>query len=116
MISMTFMLRVRRENREEFLQVMRSLRGDGERQTALSGVPTLYRDVDDEARFSLICEWETQERLEEYLRAEKFRVLLGAVKVLCDKSEIKYSRTLENSPKLRLVRKNRVSSSHRLNL
>ena len=103
MISMTFMVSVRPEKREEFLQVMRSLKGDGESQAVLAGVPALYRDVDDEARFSLICEWETPERLEAYLRAETFRVLLGAVKVLCDTSEIKYSRTLENCPNLRLA-------------
>jgi len=104
MINMIFMVRVRPEKREEFLQVIRSLRGNGEGQGVLSGVPAaLYRDVDDEACFALTCEWETPERLGAYLREEKFRVLLGAVKVLCDKSEIKYSRTLDNYPNLRLA-------------
>ena len=101
MINMMFLVRVRPEKREEFLQVMHSLKGDAESPGVLSGTSaTLYRDVDDEARFSLTCEWDTPECLEAYLHAEKFRVLFGAVKVLCDTSEIKYSRTLEKFPNL----------------
>mgnify|MGYP005821733379 CR=1 FL=1 len=104
MINMTFMVRVRPEKRAEFLQVIRSLRGAGENHSVLSGVRSaLYRDVDDEARFTLTCEWQTPERLEAYLRAEEFRVLFGAVKVLCETSEIKYSRTMEHFPMLRLA-------------
>jgi len=105
MINMTFMVHIRPEKRDEFLQVMRSLKGDGEHPGALAGVPArLFRDVDDEDRFSLTCEWDTPEHLNAYLGAEGFRVLLGAVKVLCDKTEITYSRTMENRPNLRLVR------------
>ncbi len=104
MINMTFMVKVRPEKRAEFLQVMRSLRSDGEAHGVLSGVRSaLYRDVDDEDCFSLTSEWQTAERLEAYLRAEEFRVLFGAVKVLCDTSEIRYSRALEHFPMLRLV-------------
>ncbi len=104
MISMTFMLRVSPGKREEFLQAMRSLRSDGENQRIFPGGCALYRDVDDEAHFTLICECDTREHLEEQLHAEKFRVLLGAVKVLCEKTEIRCSRVLENSPNLQLVR------------
>ena len=104
MINMIFRVKVPPEKREEFLQVIHSLKGDAEGPGALSGVPvTLYRDVDDEACFSLNCEWDTPEHLEAYLRAEKFRVLHGAVKVLCETSEIKYTRTLENGPRSRVT-------------
>ena len=98
MINVTFTVRVRPEKREEFLQVMRSLRGDRENDRVSPGAPVLYKDVDDEARFSLTYEWETPQRLEAYVRAENFRVLLGAVKVLCDTSEVRYSQDLENWP------------------
>ena len=56
---------------------------------------TLYQEVDDPRGFRLITEWETQKDLEGYLRAEKFRVLLGALQVLCAKSEIRYSHLAE---------------------
>ena len=105
MITMTVLAQVNRDKQEEFLQVMRTLRIDQEKREGL-GTPTLYKEVDKETSFSLICEWETQEGLEEYLRAERFRVMLGAVKVLCDASEIRYSRTLENYPTLHVVRVN----------
>jgi hypothetical protein len=104
MINMTFMVKVRPEKRAEFLQAMRSLRGARDGHGVLPGVQsTLFRDVDDEARFSLTCESQTPEHLEAYLHAEEFRLLFGAVKVLCDTSEIRYSRTLEHFPMLRLV-------------
>jgi len=102
MITMMVVAKVNPEKQEEFLQVMRSLRNDREKQGEL-GAPTLYKEIDKETGFSLICEWETQEGLEEYLHAEKFRVLLGAVKVLCETSEIRYSRTLESHPILHVV-------------
>jgi quinol monooxygenase YgiN len=106
MITMTVVAKVNPDKQEEFLQVMRSLRSDRENREGF-GTPTLYKEIDDATGFSLICEWETQESLEEYLRAEKFRVLLGAVKVLCKSSEIRYSRTLDNHPTLQLAPMNR---------
>jgi quinol monooxygenase YgiN len=88
MITMTIIVKVRPEKREEFLQAMRSLSSDREKQEGLRK-STLYQEIDDETGFCLMYEWETQEVLERYLGGEKFRVLLGALEVLCEKSEIK---------------------------
>ena len=89
MIAMTVVVKVKPEKHEEFLQVMRSLNADQEIQEGLRK-STLYQEIDDQTGFSLIYEWETQEDLDRYLDAEKFRVLLGALKVLGEKSEIRY--------------------------
>lgn len=89
MVTMTVVVKVRLEKQEEFLQAIRSLSNDQEIHEVLRKF-TLYRDTDDHTGFSLIYEWETQEDCERYLGAEKFRVLLGALKVLCEKSEIKF--------------------------
>jgi len=89
MITMTVVVKVRPGKREEFLQAVRSLNNGPEKQQDLRKC-TIYQEIDDPTDFSLIYEWETQEDCERYLGAEEFRVLLGALKVLCEKSEIRY--------------------------
>lgn len=91
MIGMTLDVKVSPNKQEEFLQAMHSLLGDPERRDRPKA-STLFRKADDETGFSLMFEWETQEDLEGYLRAEEFGVLLGAVKVLCEESAIRYTR------------------------
>ena len=88
---MTIVVKVRPGKREEFLQAIRYLSAGREKHQGLRK-STLYQEMDDEAGFSLIYEWETHEDLDFYLDTEEFRVLLGALKVLGEKSEIKYSR------------------------
>ncbi len=90
MVVMTVVVKVRPEKQEEFLQAMRSLNGDGKKHEGLKKF-TLYREIDDQTGFSLIYEWETQEDLDRYSSTEEFRVLLGAFKVLCEKSKIRCS-------------------------
>ena len=90
MVAMTVVVKVRPEKREEFLHAMRSLKADPEKQKGLKRV-TLSQEIDDQNAFSFIYEWETQEDLKSYLRGEKFKVLDGAFRVLCEKSEINYS-------------------------
>ncbi|MGZ3614753.1 MAG: antibiotic biosynthesis monooxygenase family protein [Thermodesulfobacteriota bacterium] len=89
MIAMTVVVKVKPEKQEEFLQVMRSLNTDQEIQEGLRK-SILHQEIDDQTGFSLIYEWETQKDLDRYLGAEKFMVLLGALKVLGEKSEIRY--------------------------
>ena len=88
MKAMTVIVKVRAEKQEEFLHAIRSLNGDGEKHEGLKKF-TLCQEIDDKNGFSLIYEWETQGDLNRYLDTEKFRVLLGALRVLCEKSEIR---------------------------
>lgn len=86
---MTVIVKVRPEKQEEFLQAIGSLNSDREIQEGLRK-STLYQETGDKTGFSLIYEWDSQEHLDRYLGGEKFRVLLGALKVLGEKSEIGY--------------------------
>jgi quinol monooxygenase YgiN len=90
MITMTMVVNVKPGKREEFLQTMLSLCADWEKHPGLRK-SALYQEMDDRTGFSLIYEWETREDLDIYFNTEEFRVLLGALKVLGEKSEIKYS-------------------------
>lgn len=84
-------MKVKPGKKEEFLQAMRSLTDAREKHEGLKK-SALYRETDDRTGFSLIYEWETKQDLEKYTGAEKFKVLLGALKVLCEKSEISYGK------------------------
>jgi len=88
MVTMTVVVKVRPEKREEFLQAMRSLSSAREKQKGGLRKSILYQEIDDQTGFSLVYEWETKEDLERYLGGEQFRVLLGALKVLGERSEI----------------------------
>jgi len=90
MVEMTVVVKVRPEKEEEFLQAMRSLTSARERREG-PGAPVLYKAVDDQYNFKLTWEWETQVEMEKYTQTEQFRVLLGAVKVLGEKSEVWHS-------------------------
>jgi quinol monooxygenase YgiN len=87
MITMTVIVKVRSEKRKEFLQVVRSLTDDGEQHEGLRKFK-LNQENKNPTGFSLIYEWEAKEDLDRYLGTEEFRVLLGALKVLGEKSEI----------------------------
>jgi quinol monooxygenase YgiN len=97
MIVMTIVARVKDGKRGEFLQIMRSLHSDRENPKGLEK-SAFYQELDDPTGFSLIHEWETQKDLDRYLADEEFKVLLGALKILCEKSEIRYSPISEELP------------------
>ena len=60
---------------------------------------TLYQGGNKPTGFRMILEWEAQKDLERYLQAEKFRVLLGSLEVLCQDAQIRYSSPLEKGAK-----------------
>lgn len=87
MIMMKVMAEIQPSKQTEFLQAVRSLITAQERQEGLRKL-TLYREVDNPDGFCLIYEWNAQKDMDRYLGEEEFRVLLGALKVLGEKSEI----------------------------
>jgi quinol monooxygenase YgiN len=99
LITMTIVAKVRPEKREEFLQAVLSLTGDREKQEGLKK-SELHQEIGDRTGFILIYEWETQEDCKRYLGGEKFSVLLGALDLLCEKSEIRCSHLFDKLPNL----------------
>jgi len=75
--------------REEFLQAIRHLI-DQVRSEKGFRKASLYQDTDDADSFSLAEDWETREDLERHVSSQRFSVLLGALKVLCMRSEVRY--------------------------
>lgn len=89
MRTVSVLLRVRPGKREELLQTLQSMQNDLKAEADLSK-SSLYQDMNDSSVFHLIEEWATQDSMERYIRSEPFSVLMGALKVLCAESEIKY--------------------------
>ena len=101
MLTMTVIAQVKPEKQQEFRHAISSLYSTREEEEKGLKKSTLYQEVDDPHGFRLITEWETRKDLEGYLRAEKFRVLLGALQILCAKSEIRYSDLAEKGREVR---------------
>jgi len=89
MVRMTVVARVRQEKRGEFLDAMRSLQKDRLAEQGISK-SQVYEDRQEPTRFVVIDDWETDEDLQRYFSREGFRVLLGALRILCTEAEIKY--------------------------
>jgi quinol monooxygenase YgiN len=89
MNSLDVRLRIRLEKRDEFLQTIRSIQSSLKAETNLIN-SSLYQDMDDTQVFHLTEEWATQDAMELYIRSERFSILMGALKVLCLESEVKY--------------------------
>jgi quinol monooxygenase YgiN len=74
---------------QEFLQTVDSLQEKFKQEEGFHKC-TVYRDVADESTFHLIEEWYTQDDLDNHLKSDLFRVLIGALKVLSSESEVQY--------------------------
>lgn len=89
MNTVTVTLKVIRGKDDEFLQAIRSFQERLKQEEGFRKC-TIYRDVTDESTFYLIEEWETQDHLDNHLKSDLFRVLIGALKVLSTESEVTY--------------------------
>ena len=75
------------EKRTEVKQTLLSMIGPTENESGCLSCH-LSRDVEDRNVFNLIEEWETREFLEEYIKSERFSVLLGTKSLLCEAPQI----------------------------
>ena len=77
------------EKREEFLQTLRSLRVEIEREPDCL-VCVVCRDIDGGDHFVLISEWRDQAALNAHMASEHFRVLAGASRLLGASAEFRF--------------------------
>jgi quinol monooxygenase YgiN len=48
----------------------------------------IFRDLEDKNGFGLLVEWETRNNLDDYIRSDRFSVLLGTKSLLCEPPHI----------------------------
>ena len=103
MNTITFTVEIFPEKRQEFMQTIRLLNEKIKQEKGLVRV-NLFQDVDNSSRFNLIEEWETQDDLDDHTRSNNFRVLIGALKVLSERSQIRYNLKSEKLGKVRTLK------------
>ena len=96
MSTVNVFLRVRPGKRDEFLQTVQSIQDQLKQEVKDLTRASLYQDLNDASVFHLIEDWATQDSMERYLRSDRFSVLMGALKVLCSESEVKYQLSSDN--------------------
>jgi quinol monooxygenase YgiN len=48
----------------------------------------IFRDIEDKNGFGLIVKWETRKDLDDYIKSNRFGVLLGTKSLLCEPAQI----------------------------
>jgi quinol monooxygenase YgiN len=87
---MTTLLTPAAEKEEEFLQTLRSLRGEiGHQPGCLASLA--FRDVEGHGQFALVTSWEDQAALQAHLASQPFRVLVGASQLLGASTEFRFA-------------------------
>lgn len=79
------------EKEKEFLQAVEYLSQEAKSIQGLKSMH-LHKDIQEPTSFRLIEEWESEAYLNDYLSGEDFKVILGAIQILCRSSEINYTK------------------------
>ena len=90
MNTVTVTVEINPDKREEFMQTIHAMNENLKKEKGFTRT-TLFQDVDNVNRFNLIEEWELQDDLDNHVRSDIFKVLMGALKVLGEQSEIRYN-------------------------
>ena len=81
MVGIEISVEVKPEKRDEFLQAVDTLRPLGEEGKQCES-QEIFEDHGQRNRFLWVERWQDNEMLQARLRSDRFRALLGAVKVL----------------------------------
>ena len=90
MIITTMRIQVNSENRKELLQTVSSLIEKIRRERGCLS-HHIYQDIMDENAFIVVEEWASQVELDDYLRSDRFGILLGALNLLGEPPDIRFN-------------------------
>ena len=85
---------VKQNKVDEFIACLRSLTVGFRKEKGCLNF-TLYRDTEKENTFNLVGEWKTHDDMEKHFQGNKFEVLVGASKVLCEIFRLNIAETEE---------------------
>ena len=91
MVGLEIIVKVLPEKRHEFVQTFQ-LFSKPERRHGACLSQNLFEDARESQRFLWIEQWNNQEILEEHVKTERFRAVLGAIEVLADLQSLKVVR------------------------
>ena len=90
MNTITITMRASQGRREELLQTIKALHWKIKNEKGFLKF-SIYQDIENVGLFHLLQEWESTDALDVYIRSEAFSVLFGALKVLSEEAQVKYS-------------------------
>jgi quinol monooxygenase YgiN len=90
MISLTVAATVKPEKRKEFLDAMRAQQQERLQEPGIVR-SQLYEREEEPLRLLIVDDWDKDEDLLRYIGKEDFRILLGALRVLCTEAEVKFN-------------------------
>jgi quinol monooxygenase YgiN len=96
MIILRIIMNVLPEKQKEVLQTLLLLIEPPGKATGCLRYGIL-NDVEDNNAFNLILEWETRQHLDQYMKSNKFSVLLGTKSLLCEPLEFQILTVSESS-------------------
>jgi quinol monooxygenase YgiN len=87
MTILTIRVKIRPNKRREFLQTVLALAKELQKEQRCLNYHT-SQDIEDENMFYFVTRWQTRDELETYFRTRNFNVLLGAMHILSETSEM----------------------------
>jgi quinol monooxygenase YgiN len=76
------------KKRTELLQTLETLKNSTCQADSGCAEYRFYQEGENENSLILILEWQTQEKLAAYQNSDQYKILMGAISLLCESSEI----------------------------
>jgi quinol monooxygenase YgiN len=77
------------KKRTELLQTLETLKNSTCKADLGCMEYRFYQEGENENNIILILEWQAQEKLSAYQNSDQFKILMGAISLLCESSEIR---------------------------
>jgi len=87
MVILTISAKIHPNKRQEFLQTVVALREEFQKEQECLSYH-ISQDIENENMVYLMTSWQTQDELEHHFQTRKFNVLLGAIHILSETSEM----------------------------
>jgi quinol monooxygenase YgiN len=95
LLSLRLLTRIPSEKRKEFLESLKAFVAKEEGSFCRN---LLLKDVDDETLFCWMGDWDSEEKLEDFMKSDTFRALRGAAQVLGALEELRVVEDRNRSP------------------
>jgi quinol monooxygenase YgiN len=77
------------KKRTELLQTLETLKNSTRKANLGCVEYRFYQEGENENTLILILEWQTQEKLAAYQNSDQYKILMGAISLLCESSEMR---------------------------
>jgi quinol monooxygenase YgiN len=77
------------KKRTELLQTLETLKNSTCKANLGCVEYRFYQEGENENTLILILEWQTQEKLAAYQNSDQYKILMGAISLLCESSEVR---------------------------